>query len=213
MKFSEIANRLTGISTPLGGVSWQSSDLEVSAARRVIAFLEDRRVLYAAELQFPDVPLLEAHLGVYVRLAHLALDAHIQKQATGQPPVAADETTYLAGAEVYKQHCAACHGTLGEAPTDYATTMLPGPPQLFRGKGVTDDPVSESYWKTANGIRLSGMTGFKTKLSDTQIWQVSQLLAHANEISDPVKKALVLEGTPSASAPGVPAAPAPNSKK
>ena len=36
MKFSEIANRLTGISTPLGGVSWQSTDLEVSAARRVI---------------------------------------------------------------------------------------------------------------------------------------------------------------------------------
>ena len=49
MKFSEIANRLTGISTPLGGVSWQSSDLEMSAARRVIAFLEDRRVLYAPE--------------------------------------------------------------------------------------------------------------------------------------------------------------------
>ena len=38
MKFSEIANRLTGISTPLLGVSWQPTDLEVSAARRVIAF-------------------------------------------------------------------------------------------------------------------------------------------------------------------------------
>ncbi|MBZ5552406.1 MAG: hypothetical protein LAO21_06775 [Acidobacteriia bacterium] len=49
MKFSEIANRLTGISTPLVGVSWQPSDLEVSAARRVIEFLEDRRVLYAPE--------------------------------------------------------------------------------------------------------------------------------------------------------------------
>lgn len=132
------------------------------------------------------------------KLAHLALDAHIQKH---QPPVAADETAYLAGAEVYKQHCAMCRGTLGEAPTDYATTMFPRPPQLFRGKGVTDDPVSENYWKTANGIRLSGMPGFKTKLTDTQICQVSLLLAHANEISDPVKKALVLEVTP-ASAPG-----------
>ena len=49
MKFSEIANRLTGISTPLGGVTWQSSELEVSAARRVIAFLEDRRVLYSPD--------------------------------------------------------------------------------------------------------------------------------------------------------------------
>ena len=55
MKFSEIANRLTGISTPLVGVSWQPTDLEVSAARRVIAFLEDRRVLYAPdELEVPE---------------------------------------------------------------------------------------------------------------------------------------------------------------
>jgi hypothetical protein len=55
VKFSEIANRLTGISTPLGGVSWQPSDLDISAARRVIAFLEDRRVLYTSEsLEVPE---------------------------------------------------------------------------------------------------------------------------------------------------------------
>jgi len=33
VKFSEIANRLTGISTTLVGVSWQPTDLEVNAAR------------------------------------------------------------------------------------------------------------------------------------------------------------------------------------
>ena len=145
------------------------------------------------------------------KLAHMALDAHIQKQTTGQPGVPADEANYLAGAEVYKQHCAACHGLPGQPPTDYATIMFPKPPQLFRGKGVTDDPVGESYWKTANGIRLSGMPGFKTKLSDTELWQVSQLLAHANEISDSVKQALAPEVTPSVPAPGVP--PSSNSKK
>jgi hypothetical protein len=36
------------------------------------------------------------------KLAHIALDAHIEKQQLGQPPVAADESAYLAGAEVYK---------------------------------------------------------------------------------------------------------------
>jgi hypothetical protein len=46
MKFSEIANRLTGISTPFGGASWQPAEMEIAAARRMIAFLEDRRVLY-----------------------------------------------------------------------------------------------------------------------------------------------------------------------
>ncbi len=49
MKFSEIASRLTGISTPFGGASWQPAEMEIASARRVIAFLEDRRVLYALE--------------------------------------------------------------------------------------------------------------------------------------------------------------------
>jgi hypothetical protein len=50
------------------------------------------------------------------------------------------------------------------------------------------------------------MPGFKTKLTDTQLWQVSQLLAHANEISDPVKRALVPDVTPPVSRPGSTAA-------
>jgi hypothetical protein len=54
MRWKEITNRVTGISTPLVGISWQPSETELSAARRVIAFLEDRRVLYAPdELEVP----------------------------------------------------------------------------------------------------------------------------------------------------------------
>ncbi len=125
------------------------------------------------------------------KLANMALDAHIEKQHVVQSPVSADEPNFLAGADVYKQNCAACHGLPGQPPTDYAATMYPKPTQLFRGTGVTDDPASESYWKAANGIRMSGMPAFKTKLSDTQLWQVSQLVAHANEIPDSVKRVLV----------------------
>ena len=55
MRFSEITNRLTGISTPIGGVSWQPAKSELSAARRVVTFLEDRRVLYSpSELEVPS---------------------------------------------------------------------------------------------------------------------------------------------------------------
>jgi len=55
MKISEIANRLTGISTPFGGVSWKPSELERSATRRVLTYLEDRRVLYSpSELEVPS---------------------------------------------------------------------------------------------------------------------------------------------------------------
>lgn len=42
----DLLGRLTGISTPFGGVSWQPRPPETEAANRVLAFLEDRRVLY-----------------------------------------------------------------------------------------------------------------------------------------------------------------------
>jgi hypothetical protein len=49
VKFREIASRLTGISSPIFGVSWNPPAAELTVARRVIAFLEDRRVLFADE--------------------------------------------------------------------------------------------------------------------------------------------------------------------
>lgn len=46
MKFTELANRLTGISCPVFGISWNPVDTERSIARRIIIFLESRQVLY-----------------------------------------------------------------------------------------------------------------------------------------------------------------------
>jgi mono/diheme cytochrome c family protein len=61
--------------------------------------------------------------------------------------------------------------------------MFPHVPQLLDKEDmVTDDPVGESFWKVKNGIRLSGMPGFKQSLSETQMWQVSALLAKAGQL-------------------------------
>ncbi len=81
------------------------------------------------------------------------------------------------------------------------TTCIRMRPLLFKGKGVTDDPPQESYWKAVNGIRLSGMPSFKETLNDTQLWQVALLVAHAHDISDPVKKVLAPEPLTAAAAP------------
>ena len=125
------------------------------------------------------------------KLAHMALNAHIDKEKKTEPPVQADETNFTAGAEVYKQHCAVCHGLPGQEKTAIAAGMFPPPPQLFHGVGVTDDPAWESYWKAQNGIRLTGMPGFKGRLTDTQLWQVALLLANADKIPASVKGDLV----------------------
>jgi thiosulfate dehydrogenase len=129
-------------------------------------------------------------------LAKKALDARIAQEPPKESPVPAVEANLLAGAAIYKQNCAVCHGLPDEPRTNIAEGLFPRPPQLFRGAGVTDDPPWETYWKAANGIRLSGMPSFKAKLSDLQLWQVSQLLAHADKIPDSVKKVLADTRTP-----------------
>ena len=46
MKFTEIATRLNSIGTPFFSVGWTPSKTDAEIARRVIRFLEDRRVLF-----------------------------------------------------------------------------------------------------------------------------------------------------------------------
>ncbi len=123
--------------------------------------------------------------------AHKALNARIAKDMPKIVPVPTTEANFLAGAELYKQHCAVCHGLPLSPKTAIATGMYPHPPQLFEGKGVTDDEPGVTYWKIFNGIRLTGMPGFSKSLSETQMWQVALLLANADKLPPSAKAALV----------------------
>src|SRR5690242_3363999 len=112
-------------------------------------------------------------------LARLALHARMGKEMPKTVPIEANDAAYTAGAQIYKDHCAVCHGLPGQEPTAIAKGMFPKPPKLVEGKGVTDDSPGETYWKVAGGIRMTGMPGFEKSLSSTQMWQVSLLLANA----------------------------------
>ena len=68
-----------------------------------------------------------------------------------------------------------------------AAQMYPKAPQLWEKHrngdvvGVSDDPPGETYWRVANGIRLTGMPSYKEILTDTEMWQVTLLLANADK--------------------------------
>jgi len=128
------------------------------------------------------------------KMANMALHARIAKEAPSGVPVSADETNLLAGAQLYQEHCAVCHGLSAGPETAIAKGMFPKPPQFLQGHGVTDDPVGETYWKAKNGIRLTGMPGFGPSMSEQQLWQVSLLLAHADKLPPSAQK--VLSGSP-----------------
>jgi thiosulfate dehydrogenase len=142
------------------------------------------------------VAVTDAPMPFEKKLAYAALDAHLEKQAHPEPGVPADEKNYLAGAEVYKQNCAVCHGLPSVSESFISQGMYPKPPQLFDGTGVTDDPAWETAWKATNGIRMTGMPGFKGRLSELQIWQVSVLLANADKMPPSVKAALTAGPVP-----------------
>jgi thiosulfate dehydrogenase len=150
----------------------------------------------------PDMPLEH-------KFAHMALDAYLDKLPHPNPPVPQDEATFIAGAKVYMDHCAVCHGLPGEPKSAIADGMYPSPPQLFKGVGVTDDEPWETYWKVNGGIRMTGMPGFAERLSETQMWEVSVLVKNADKISPAVKALLVppASATPAATAPAPAAVP------
>ena len=55
MRFKGILARVTGLSSPVFGVSWNPPEPEVQVARRVVTFLEDRRVLFVpSEIEVPE---------------------------------------------------------------------------------------------------------------------------------------------------------------
>lgn len=124
------------------------------------------------------------------RLARMALHARMEKEMPRQVPIQPDETNLVSGARIYVEDCAVCHGLPGRDQTPIAQGEFPRPPHLFRGKGVTDDEPGETYWKVANGIRLTGMPSYDKHLSTTQMWQVSLLLANAHELPSSVTAVL-----------------------
>jgi mono/diheme cytochrome c family protein len=141
------------------------------------------------------------------------LEARIDRELVKTPPVQADEDIFVAGAHIYSEQCAVCHGFHGQ-PSKFGPHMFPSAPPLWEKHhngdvvGVSDDPPGETYWKVANGIRLTGMPSYKETLSDTQMWQVSLLLANADKPLPPAAVSILKGETP----PAVPVPAAPPTK-
>ena len=125
------------------------------------------------------------------RIVKVPLHARIAREME-KPPFAGSEEVYVAGAMVYKENCAQCHGVPGQ-DVDYAKWMYPKAPQLFKKHakgnvvGVSDDDAGETFWKVKNGIRLTGMPAFEHTLSSEDMWDVTLLLKSADQ---PMSKAV-----------------------
>jgi mono/diheme cytochrome c family protein len=122
-------------------------------------------------------------------LAGAAIEAKIAREAPTQAGLPASEENLLGGAKIYREQCVECHGLPGAAQRSLASKgMFPDPPQFFERKVMGNDPVGQNYWVVANGIRLSGMPGYRGSLTEEQMWQVAQFLSNRGKLPESVEK-------------------------
>lgn len=114
--------------------------------------------------------------------ADMALQAAIRNEAPKNAPFQPVEADFQTAARLYREHCAMCHALPDGVRTAVSNGEFPKAPLLMKGKGVTDDPPGETYWKVKNGIRMTGMPSFSQALSDRHLWDIAFLCAQADKL-------------------------------
>lgn len=110
------------------------------------------------------------------------------------------EAELLAGAHLYHEQCALCHGLPNEPRTVIAKGLDPRPPRFFRPEeSAAYNPslpfrpaTPKVYWKVKNGVSHTGMPSFRGAFTEKQIWELSQFLGNARNL--PPNAIAVLEG-------------------
>ncbi len=133
----------------------------------------------------PPVAVADPAFPFEKNIVQVPLNARIDREMPHSSPVQATPENLRAGATIYREQCAFCHGTPGK-PSAFGPHMYPNAPQLWKSHragvvGVSDDPAGETFWKVKNGIRLTGMPSYVDLLSEQQMWQVSMLLKTADK--------------------------------
>jgi mono/diheme cytochrome c family protein len=102
---------------------------------------------------------------------HAAVAHHASR---GANPVPSSEANLIAGAKLYREMCARCHGGSRESDNTYGRSFYPPAPQLPTTRTSYTD--SEAFWIVKHGIRNTAMPAWGNLLSDEEIWEVVTLL-------------------------------------
>jgi len=106
-----------------------------------------------------------------------ALDASLEKRSGGlkNPVASTDSAALAAGAKLYGDNCAGCHGS-AKGPSEWgAKGLYPRAPQFFQ-EGV-DVSAPEAFAAVHDGIRYSGMGAWRGQLKDDEMWKVANFVA------------------------------------
>jgi thiosulfate dehydrogenase len=115
------------------------------------------------------------------KVAMAAVDASTEHHAQNvQNPVPPTEDNLVAGAKLYLNHCAGCHGTPSNPDSQFARSFYPPIPEFF--KDAPDMPDYQNFYIIQHGIRWTGMPAWSKTLSENQAWQVVAFLSNIEKL-------------------------------
>jgi len=114
--------------------------------------------------------------------AHTALAAALERDTKDlKNPIQASDENLIAGAHLYAENCAICHGAADAKPSNLAQGLNVQAPQLAKD-GVEDDPEAASFWMVKHGIRFTAMPSFAATLQDEEIWKIVMFLKQMDRL-------------------------------
>jgi len=120
-------------------------------------------------------------------IAGHAMDASVRRAATKLTnPVTADEANLLAGARLYREHCALCHGDPAHPKAPLSDSLNPPAPQFMDDKA--DMAENQNFFILQHGIRWTAMPGWKNVLNEHQLWQMVTFLTHMSDLPPAAKQ-------------------------
>jgi len=114
----------------------------------------------------------------------------IPEAAPPTDPVATSDENLLQGGEHYNHHCAICHDLEGDADSEFAEAFYP-PVANLTSAHVQDYSEGQLKWIVKNGIRFTGMPGWRDIIDETTQWKI---VYYMRALADP-DKAQRLEST------------------
>lgn len=135
------------------------------------------------------------------KLAMAAVDASTDRRAPEQKnPIEVTEENIAAGAKLYLDHCAGCHGVPSNPDSQFAKSFYPAVPGFFHD--APDMSESANFYIIRHGIRWTGMPAWGKTLDDMQTWQVVTFLSNIEKLPPAAQKVFgETAGTPATSMP------------
>lgn len=114
---------------------------------------------------------------------HYAMRRSVARRAESikVPPDLMEPRHVHDGFQLFRQHCAQCHGAPGVAPDPFAFGLRPAPPNLV-------DPAREwrtadIHWAIKHGLTKTAMPAWDYRLSEQQLWDVTAFVKQLPALS------------------------------